>query len=494
MGDYLNPSNIGFSYSLRSEIHVDKSEIISYTNKVLMTQQRFVCVSRPRRFGKTMAAKMLIAYYSRGCSSGNMFANLKITMVVKITDKINKEILEEYKNFDFTSVDDLSDALQALYKLSKIPIVFIIDEWDCIFREYQTDKNSQKVYLDFLRNLFKDREYIALAYMTGILPIKKYGTHSALNMFSEFSMTDPRMMSEFVGFTRNEVMSLCDKYQMDYEEMAVWYDGYRFPDIETVYNPKSVVEALLSRRFGNYWSRTETFEALSVYIRANYDGLKDIVIELLAASRKPINISNFTNDMVTFKTYDDVLTLLIHLGYLGYDIEKQEVFIPNKEIADEFVTAIRDVGWNEVIMAIRASDDLLTATWREDAQTVAQAIEQAHNETSIIKYNDENALSCIISLAYYSARQYYNIHREMPAGKGFADIVFLPRKNHIDKPAMIVELKWDKSAAGAIRQIEDRQYSEIIKDYKENALLIGINYDKDTKRHDCTIKRYGIKQ
>ena len=348
----------------------------------------------------------------------------------------------------------------------------------------------QNSYLDFLRSLLKDKKYVALVYMTGILPIKKYGTHSALNMFNEFSMIDPGVMSEFAGFTQDEVMTLCDKYKMCYDEMSAWYNGYRFPVTETVYNPKSVVEALLRKRFGNYWSRTETFEALSVYIKANYDGLKDTIIELLADIRKPINISNFSNDMVTFKTCDDVLTLLIHLGYLGYDIEKQKVFIPNKEISDEFVTAIRDAGWNEIITAIKASDDLLKATWRKDAEAVAQAIERAHNETSIIKYNDENALSCIISLAYYSARQYYNIYREMPSGKGFADLAFFPRKNHLDKPAMIVELKWDKSAAGAISQIEDRHYTEILKDYKDNALLIGINYEKNSKRHECVIKRF----
>jgi len=339
-----------------------------------------------------------------------------------------------------------------------------------------------------LRNLLKDREYVALAYMTGILPIKKYGSHSALNMFNEFSMTDPREIADYVGFTQNEVMSLCDKYKMNYEDMAAWYNGYHFSDLKSVYNPKSVVDALLSKRFRNYWSRTETYEALSIYIKANFDGLKDVIIQLLAGEKKRIDISSFTNDMISFETYDDVLTLLIHLGYLGYDYDTEEVYIPNKEISDEFVTAIKATGWSGIIAALTASEDLLKATWQKDEQAVIEAIEQAHNETSIIKYNDENALSCVISLAYYSARQYYNIVREMPAGKGFADIVFLPRKNHIDKPAMIIELKWDKSAIGAIQQIEDRQYSDIINDYKDNTLLIGINYDKNSKRHECTIK------
>ena len=518
---YFNPSNYGFAESLRSEIYIDKSGIIAYTNKVLGTEQKYICVSRPRRFGKTMTAKMLAAYYSCGCDSIHMFTNLAIVedssykdhlnrynvvflnmqrflsdshkiedMTADINNRLTNEILEVYPNLSGTLSNNLTINLENLFKSSKNPIVFIIDEWDCIFRENQTDKAAQKKYLDYLRYLLKDREYVALAYMTGILPIKKYGTHSALNMFSEFSMTNPDQLAEYVGFTNDEVMSLCAKHKMNFEDMVQWYDGYSFSNVKAIYNPKSVVEALLKRRFSNYWSQTETFEALSIYIKINYENLKDTIIELLAGLIKRINTNNFTNDMITFKTYEDVLTLLIHLGYLGYNHETQEVFIPNKEISDEFITAMRDAGWNEIISALEASDDLLKATWRGDSQTVAKRIEQMHNETSIIKYNDENALSCIVSLAYYSARQYYNIVREMPSGKGFADLVFLPRKNHMDKPAMIIELKWDKSAAGAIKQIEDRKYAEIFKDNIENTLLIGINYDKHSKRHECNIERF----
>jgi len=521
MGLYLNPSNRGFKESLRSKIYVDKSGIIAYTNEVLNTRQKYVCISRPRRFGKTMTADMLTAYYSRGCDSLDMFENLKIAseisfkehlnkynvfflniqeflskyhkidlMLKKMTDRINKDILEEYPNFDFADIDDLSDAMEVLFKLSGIPIIFIIDEWDCIFREHQRNKTAQKAYLDFLRNLLKDRKYIALTYMTGILPIKKYGTHSALNMFREFSMTDPREMAEFIGFTGEEVMALCVKYGMDYEEMAAWYDGYSFPNFKNVYNPKSVVEALLSKLFNNYWSQTETYEALKIYINVNFDGLKDAVIKLLAGERKRINVRKFTNDMVTFESYNDVLTLLIHLGYLGYDIETQEVFVPNKEISDEFADAISSVDWQEITSSIEESFDLLNAAWRSDAQAVAKAIEKTHFETSIIKYNDENALSCILSIAFYSARQYYIIEREIPAGKGFVDLFFRPRKNYLDKPAMLIELKWDKSAQGAIKQIEDKKYTDILKDYKDHTLLIGINYDKTSKQHECIIKRY----
>ena len=521
-GFYLNPSVKGFSEALNSEIYVDKSEIIAYTNKVVDTKQKYICVSRPRRFGKTMTAEMLAAYYSREYDTAVMFDNLKIAespkykvhlnkynviflnmqtflsdaadiggMISDIKGKILGEITKAYSDLiKDPSPKDLMDILLKIFLETKISFIFIIDEWDCIFREYKTDKISQNIYLDFLRNLLKDRYYVSLAYMTGILPIKKYGTHSALNMFSEFSMTSPGPLAEFIGFTREEVVDLCNRYQMDYDEMAEWYDGYSFLKIKTIYNPKSVVGALLNGYYDNYWNKTETYEALSIYFKINFKGLKDTIIQLLADEKKRVDIRGFTNDMITFGTYDDILTLLIHLGYLGYDFVTREVFIPNKEISDEFVTAIRDVGWDEIITALRASDDLLKATWSGDAQAVAKAVEQAHYETSIIKYNDENALSNVLSIAYYSARQYYTIVREMPAGKGFADLVFLPRRKHMDKPAMIIELKWDKSAAGAIRQIKDKQYSEIIQDYKENALLIAINYDKDSKHHECIIEKY----
>ena len=379
MGIYVNPGNEGFEESLRSEIYVDKSSLIAYTNKVLKTKQKYLCISRPRRFGKTMTAEMLSAYYSRGCESGGLFGNLHISkdmsyknhlnqynvifinmqsflsnsadiaaMKRLITERIRQELLKEYPGFVDKDETILSFILESVYEHTKRAFVIIIDEWDCVFREYKIDKKAQEAYLDFLRDLLKDKTYAALTYMTGILPIKKYGTHSALNMFREFSMTDPREMSEFVGFTQDEVIGLCNIYNMDYEQMSAWYNGYRFSNAETVYNPKSVVEALMSKAFRDYWSQTETFEALSVYIKANYDGLKDTVIALLAGEKKLINISNFSNDMVTFETSDDVLTLLIHLGYLTYDYEAKEVSIPNKEIMDEFVTAIRAVGWSEL--------------------------------------------------------------------------------------------------------------------------------------------------
>ncbi|MDR1558230.1 MAG: PD-(D/E)XK nuclease domain-containing protein, partial [Clostridiales bacterium] len=268
-----------------------------------------------------------------------------------------------------------------------------------------------------------------------------------------------------------------------------WYDGYRFPGAETIYSPKSVVEAITRKRCSDYWNQTETYEALRIYVDMNFDGLKDTVIELLAGGRNQIDARTFTNDMTTFESRDDVLTLLIHLGYLGYDADTREVFIPNKEIADEFVSAVKGAGWDEAARTVRESEELLQAAWRQDARAVAEYLEKAHGDVSHLVYNDENALSYAVSLAFYTARQYYEVVREMPAGKGFADLLFRPRKKYPDKPAMIVELKWNRSAVTAIRQIEDRDYAEALKGFAGEVLLIGINYSKKTKKHTCVIKK-----
>lgn len=332
--------------------------------------------------------------------------------------------------------------------------------------------------------------------MTGILPIKKYGSHSALNMFFEYSMTDPGELAPYFGFTESEVKALCEKYEMNFEEARAWYDGYelithrRTGDMHyAMCSPKSVVEAMLRHKFGTYWNQTETYEALKIYIQMDMDGLKDAVVKMLAGDSVRINTGTFANDMTTFATKDDVLTLLVHLGYLTYDSENETVTIPNKEVSQEYVNAISTMNWHGVIESVQASRRLLEALWTGDADAVAEGIDRAHEEISILQYNDENSLSCTINLAFYYAREYYTIVRELPAGKGFADVCFIPRKLHLDKPAAVIELKWDKSASGALSQIKEKKYGNALKEYHGDLLLVGINYDKATKKHECVIER-----
>ena len=525
MGIYLNPTDNNFRMALRSRIYVDKSAIIGYLNSVFQTEDRFVCVSRPRRFGKSMAAHMIASYYTRTTDAEELFSGLEIaenptfsahankydvielnmqdflSQAQSIPDMINLlqrkllwELLREYPDCDYFDRSSFFGVLDDIYAQEERIFVIVIDEWDCVFREYRDRKDWQEEYLDFLRAWLKDKPYIGLAYMTGILPIKKYGTHSALNMFWEFSMTNPRELAPYVGFTEKEVRCLCQKYARDFDECKAWYDGYRFPNTEAVYNPRSVVAAVKSGIYDTYWNQTETFEALKMYIEMNFDGLREAVIALMAGERRHISTANFTNDMTTFQSADDVLTLLVHLGYLGYDFDSKEVFVPNREIMLEYASATRSDNWGEVAKAVKTSRDILAATLAKDEEAVAKGIENVHLETSHLTYNDENALSYTVSLAYYSARQQYAIVRELPTGKGFADLVFIPRKKYADHPALIVELKWNHAADTAIRQIKEKQYCRGLENFAGKVLLVGISYDKETKAHSCVIEEWELSE
>lgn len=533
MGIYLNPGSSKFYMSCNAQIYVDKSDLISKLNPLVETEDRYVCVSRPRRFGKTMAANMLAAYY--GCDEDMhvLFDSLKISKDTSYQTHLNKhmvlqlnmqnflsennsieDMLKDLQNEVITELTEiypgvtdkiasLPRALEKIYAKTKQTFIILIDEWDCLFREYKNNLDAQKMYLDFLRNFLKDRAYVGLAYMTGILPIKKYGSHSALNMFNEFSVVSSGNLTEYFGFTEKEVKNLCDQYHMEFEDAKIWYDGYSLTVKDnkcadtvkelSIYSPKSVVEAMKRGSFDTYWNQTETYEALKMYIQMNFDGLKDAIIAMLAGESVSVNINKFTNDMTNLNSKDDVLTLLTHLGYLTYDEYAEKVRIPNKEVSKEYLNAIEDTaGWDFVAKAMEKSKNLLQALWDMDEETVAKGIEAAHQEMSILQYNDENALSYTVGLAFYYAREFYTIIRELPTGKGFADICFIPRKKSLDKPAVLIELKWDKDADTAIRQIREKNYPSALQEYSGELLLVGINYDKRTKKHECIIEKFQI--
>ncbi|HBA48518.1 MAG TPA: AAA family ATPase, partial [Lachnospiraceae bacterium] len=389
MGIYVNPGNNAFEISRYSDIYVDKSMLISKLNTLYKTEKRFLCVSRPRRFGKSMAANMLAAYYSRGCDSAGLFSGLAVqeeksfqahlnrhnvirldvqrflrseselsSFIPEIERKVIAELLREFPECEGLDMcNRLDDALEQIFYQTGKGFIFILDEWDCVFRMAKEQRDMQKRYLDFLRSLFKGAEYAELVYMTGILPIKKYGEHSAINIFDEYSMTDPRGLWEYFGFTEEEVEAECRKRGVDYGEMQKWYDGYLLGG-RHIYNPKSVADALTWKEFQSYWTGTETYEALKVYIDRNYDGLKESVIEMLGGGRCRINARKFQNDMTTFTSKDDVMALLIHLGYLTYDKYTGEAFIPNMEIMQEFLDAVDGPGWDGVTAALNRSEEL----------------------------------------------------------------------------------------------------------------------------------------
>ena len=512
MAKYINIGNTDFA-SVRKDEYVDKSQLIAYINHVLGTQRKFLCVTRARRFGKSLAAKMLCAYYDHSCDSHSLFADLKIAndpsykehlnsypviyldasiftaelksnsarIVHEMNDALSRELMETYPDASINPADSLPAQLLSVVEHTHKQFFFIIDEWDAICREMD-DEDIMRQYVNWLRSMFG-------VYMTGILPIKQYNTESALNNFEEFSMVHPGSLAGYFGFTKDEVAALCSKYDMSQILIRQWYDGYRLGSVGDIYNPFAVMRAVTRRKITGYWTSTTTYENLSRYISMNYDGLKDSVIELLAGTEVRVDVGRFSNDIHQINSRDAVLTLLIHLGYLSYDDDHETVRIPNYEVQREFERTIKDGNWEYVSKAINDSDQLLNDTLLGNASAVAEAIEQMHQDnTSILQYNDENSLACVLSLAYIAARQYYQFIRELPTGKGFADIVLIPYRN-VEKPAVVIELKYDHSALGAIRQIKEKRYAGMLLDYVGNVLLVGINYDKKTKHHECIIER-----
>lgn len=524
MGIYLNSGNTAFKMAVNDDIYIDKSEMISFINNRIDKSKRYICVSRPRRFGKSMAAQMIAAYYDRSCDSRGLFQNLEIAnsesferhlntydvfflniqqflsgakSADKLVEHLQKEVLQEvkeiYSEYVLDSETRLSCALATIFsKQTKENkgFVFVVDEWDCVFREYKEKNEAQKEYLDFLKDLFKDRTYVKVVYMTGILPIKKYGTHSALNIFDEFSMTKPGKLAKYVGFTEGEVKRLCDIYGLDFRKAKKWYDGYRFKHASHIYNPKSIVDTVIEEDFRSYWTSTETYEALQIYIDLDIYGLREAIVSMLSSSSIEIDTGSFQNDMTSLKSKDDVLTLLVHLGYLAYDEETGEVFIPNEEVRGEFIRAIKNGKRPEMVKAIQQSERLLEATIQMDEAEVARLIEEVHSaNTSPNFYNNEQALRSVIQLAYISRMDDYVTIQELPSGIGYADLLFLPRK-HSNKPAILIELKWNKSVEGAIAQIKNKDYIEVIENYGGEILLVAINYNRKTKVHECVIEKY----
>ncbi len=526
MGIFVNPDNGAFQVALNSKIYVDKTGLLNYTNSVLGTTSAYICNSRPRRFGKSITANMLTAYYSRGCDSAQMFDGLEISeasdfqkhlnkydvihwdiqwciepaggaeqVVSYIADRTIEELREYYADAIPSQVNSLSEALSRINYATGRKFIIIIDEWDVLIRDEAANEKVQREYIDFLRSLFKGVEptkYIQLAYLTGILPIKKEKTQSALNNFDEFTMIHADSLAPYIGFTEEEVKDLADHYHQDFEKVKKWYDGYLLNG-EQVYNPRAVVSVMLRGEYRSYWSETGSYDVIVPLINMNFDGLKNAVIEMLAGGSVKVNTTSFKNDTVSIRSKDDVLTYLIHLGYLGYDQRFGTAFVPNEEIRQELNTAVERKNWSEMLKFWQESENLLDATLDMDEETVAEQIEKIHSDyVSAIQYNNENSLSSVLSIAYLSAMQYYfKPVREMPTGRGFADFVFLPKPEYReDYPALIVELKWNKNASTALQQIRDRRYPDSIESYTGNVLLVAITYDKKDKKHRCLIEQY----
>ena len=525
MGVYFNPSNASFRQARNSRIYVDKTGLIEQLNMRLSTEDKCLAVSHARRFGKSHAAGMIDAYYSLGCDSGELFDDTKIArdadyrkymnkynvihldiasvwdfhkedLVESIKERVCKDFKKEYDDLlDYS--EDLYLLIQDIYCKTNTPFVIIIDEWDCVIRN-SDDKELVHKYLQFLHSLFKSEEsksFLALAYITGILPIKKIRDESALNNFSEYTMLKSKPITKYYGFTEDEVKELCERFDMDFETVRAWYNGYLIDGIH-MYNPNSVVQSMRDHDCDSYWRNTSSFESINTFITLNYEGLKDDIMSMLSGGKVRVNPNTFRNDLSIITSKDDALTALIHLGYLGYDADRKSAYVPNYEVATAFELALQTGEWEDIAKAISTCDDLLFETIDGNAERVAELIELAHDTyTSVLKYNDENSLSCVLTMAYFTAPGYYNIIREMPAGKGFADFVFIPRANAGVRPAMVVELKYNKSADTAIKQIKEKRYHGALSGYSDKILLVGISYDadgKDKKHHTCVIEEVMI--
>lgn len=521
MGRYLNVGNDGFR-AIRKGRYVDKTGLISFINETLGTADKLTCVSRARRFGKSFAVKMLCAYYDKSCDSSELFDGLEIAedpsyrkylnkydviyldmtlfislcgnmkdIMAYIQEQVIQEIADVYPAA--AGEEHLAMAMAKASASAGIKFIVIIDEWDALFREAKNDTDLQKEYIRLLRGLFKSSltdSMIEAAYMTGILPIKKYGTQSAMTDFREYTMLSPKRLAKYAGFTETEVRQLCEDYGMDYGEAKRWYDGYSFKNVPSVYNPNAIMRAMQNQEFGSYWTETETYEALKIYIDMDFDGLREAVLSMLGGEKCPVNTGTFQNDLTNLRSRDDVMVLLIHLGYLAYDGEAEKVYIPNEEIRQEFFLALKHSGHWEIAKLVKESDELLRAALNLNGEKVADAIEKMHSaSTAPIFYNNEQALRSVIRLAFISCMEQFREIQELPSGNGYADMVYLPKKGSV-MPIMLVELKWNKGAEGAIAQIKERNYPEVFEGYGSEVLLVGISYDERTKKHECVIEKW----
>ena len=521
---HVNVDNASFQMEFDDE-YVDKSDLISLTNKFINKSRRFMCVTRPRRFGKSVTVKMLNAYYSRGCDSKALFSDLKIASTTDFERHLNQHDviyldMTEFadnkdngnmylENLDTDVVSELKDTYPKYFKKDKdysLPeairclgkrFIFIIDEWDFVFREYPNNSNLHENFINLLRALFKGvgENFVELVYMTGILPIARYNTQSALNNFNEYTILKSSNYSQYYGFTENEVKTLCEKYQLDFETAKFWYNGYKVGEYE-IYNPNSIKKLITRREFQSYWSYTSAYGIVTEAINQNFEGLKDDIIRLCSGSTISISrpeIKSFNTADLKFKNKVAIYIYLVHLGYLGYDDADATIYVPNEETRVELLNSVKENHWPKFESALKLSEQVVAATYNKDSETVAALLSKIHEDkVPALEYNNESALRYVVLMAYLATeRDYLAPLNEFPTGKGFADIVYLPMSaNAKDKPALIIELKKDASAKIALEQIKERDYVSRVKEYTDNILLIGINYDSKTKQHTSEIEEY----
>lgn len=527
---YLNPKNNNLREFLNDEIFVDKTMLLSVLNEIMKGSHKYLCISRPRRFGKTYAANIISSYYSKGCDSRELFSSCKISkhesfesnlnkfnvikldinseyrnimdknsLIVRLTRNVRDEFIEQFPDLKFYDDFSVADCISKVYASTGERFVILMDEYDVLVRE-NVSKELFAQFLDFLNGLFKSdllRSAIALAYLTGILPIVRDKVQSKLNNFDEYTILNAGSLSEFTGFTTEEVRALCERYKIDFEECKRWYDGYTLTWNEAgieksceIYNPESVVKTMMNHNFGGYWNKTSSYEVISDRLAQNFAGTKDDVIRMLTGESVAVNVDLYLNTMTDFSTKDDALTYLIHLGYLAYNRENETCRIPNNEIHREWKNALVKLDEYKVTNKIvQASKELLEETINGNAELVEKALDESHiHVTSNRSYNNEDALQSAIYLAFIYALNKYTIVKEMTTRKGFADVVFIPFVENM--PALIIELKRNGSSESALNQIKEKRYFDSLSNYSGDLLFVGVNYDEKSKTHECKIEKF----
>ena len=548
MGSILNPTMENSFETLVNfkdkDIFVDKTDFIEKMSAKINADKRFFAVTRPRRFGKTVTAHMLLAYYSKGYISKKIFDGLHIADKDNYAEHLNKYdviyidmntidgLFDGYSGqkqkvegvndlvdyFEYSVIKDLKSSNEFSKCLEKHQIgnmglletllaitqdlntrfIFIMDEWDLVYREYRDDEVLQKKFIKLLKNLFKSdggKACFALAYLTGILPIKKYNSQSALNGFDEYNMLSPGDYAPYFGFTEDEVANIVKSpnCKVSHHDLKSWYEGYKIKGVD-IYNPNSVCKAVTRNECISYWSGTSSNEEFVRLINMDFDGIKEDIINLIEGDEVTFSCANFQNDMVTIKDKNDVFSLLVCLGYLGCAETKNQyrkvAYVPNAEIKAVLMDIVREQNWYERMETIRRSENLLKAIKELDGTTVATIIQNIHNSPAValLDYNDEESLTyCVMTGLLWSTLDDYSYHREDQAGKGRVDLVYEPITRR--QPLILIEFKYDDSAEEAIKQIKEKEYFKRYAGQYRNIILVGINFSTKTKDHQCLIEK-----
>lgn len=533
MGMYLNNMCAYLAYKevSESQYFVDKTLLIQELMSGVEESAKYICITRPRRFGKTIMANMIGAFFSNVCDSSKIFDKLKIALEPEYRRYLNrcnviyidfsevddectsytsyigniKEILREdlhraYPNVFFREKGTVSEDLKRIQNETGERFLFVLDEWDAFFHMPFFRKEDGKKYLLFLKGLLKDKSYVSLAYMTGILPIAKYSSGSELNMFLEYTMAAEERFSEYFGFTEKEVDELYERYaantpnaKVTREGLRMWYDGYSTRSGERVYNPRSVVASLINNNFGNYWTSSGPYDEIFYYIKNNIAEVQEELALMVSGEAVMSNVQEYAATSMELQTKDEIFSAMVVYGFLSY--EDGKVSIPNKELMDKFADMLRrESSLGYIYRLAKESDRMLQATLSGDTKTMEEILSYAHNtETPLWRYNNENELTAVVNLVYLSARNFYDIEREDKAGIGYVDFIFYPRRKGAD--CIILELKVDAAPEEAIQQIRNRRYALRFqgklgeeRQYTGRILAVGISYTREKKEHRCKVE------